>query len=75
MLVGMKNRIQDGQPTERVCERMPTDQGELVAQFGEAVLLRIHGRIVLRGGSMMERMEALEWMALTMPEAAPLYHQ
>ena len=42
---------------------------EVIAQFGEAVLVRIDGQIVLRGGSMADRTEALEWLSTSMPEA------
>jgi hypothetical protein len=41
----------------------------VIAQFGEAVLVRMDGRIVLRGGSMADRTEALEWLSMFMPEA------
>jgi hypothetical protein len=43
--------------------------GELIATFGDARLVRVNGRIHLRGGSMSDRMEALEWLSLFMPEA------
>lgn len=60
-LAGMKNRILEaGMEQGR--------SGEILAQFGEAVLVRVCGRIVLRGGSMADRMEALEWMAMFMPD-------
>jgi hypothetical protein len=42
---------------------------DIVGQFGEAALVRIEGRIVLRGGSMTDRMEALEWLSMFMPDA------
>ena len=45
--------------------------GEEVARFGEAVLIRSGGRLFLRGGSMADRMEALEWVALFMPDSVP----
>lgn len=38
------------------------------AQFGEAVLQCEDGRVVLRGGSMADRLEALEWLALFLPD-------
>jgi hypothetical protein len=41
---------------------------EVIATFGEARLVRVEGRIELHGGSMSDRMEALEWMALTLPD-------
>jgi hypothetical protein len=41
---------------------------EVIATFGEARLMRVDGRIELRGGSMSDRMEALEWVARTLPD-------
>jgi hypothetical protein len=41
---------------------------ELIATFGEARLVRVNARIELRGGSMSDRMEALEWVARTLPD-------
>jgi len=41
---------------------------EVLAIFGEARLIRLNGRVYLRGGSMAERMEALEWLAVFEPE-------
>ncbi len=70
----MKNWIQEGQESGRI---RPSSSGgeqsgeEVIARFGEALLLRIGGRIILRGGSMTDRMEALEWVAMFMPEVAP----
>ena len=55
----MKNRIK-----EHVEEAE-----ELIAIFGEARLVRVNGRVHLRGGSMADRTEALEWIALFLPEA------
>jgi hypothetical protein len=43
---------------------------ELIACFGEARLVRVNGQIQLRGGSMADRAEALEWLALFLPEEA-----
>ena len=42
---------------------------ELVAQFGETSVVRVGGRLELRGGPMSDRVEALEWLATFMPEA------
>ena len=42
-------------------------EGETIAQFGEAKLVRVEGRIRLRGGSMADRIEALEWLELFHP--------
>jgi len=46
-------------------------QNGLVAEFGEACLTRENGRLHLRGGSMADRMEALEWAAMFLPDEAP----
>jgi hypothetical protein len=45
----------------------PTE--EVLATFGEARLVRVGDRVHLRGGSMSDRMEALEWLSVFMPEA------
>ena len=39
-----------------------------IARFGAAELVDVHGQVYLRGGSSIERTEALEWMSLCMPE-------
>jgi hypothetical protein len=78
----MKNRIQHGQNSGRIqegqrlgVEGKPEGEAEIeVARFGDAVLIRSRGRIVLRGGSMADRTEALEWMALFMPDAVTSLH-
>ena len=44
-----------------------TGAEELIATFGEARLLRVDGRIILRGGPMSDRMEALEWVRMFLP--------
>lgn len=50
-------------------ELMPCDAGEeLIGIFGEARLIQVRDKVYLRGGSMADRMEALEWIALFMPE-------
>lgn len=56
----MKNRTK-----ELVTDRT----GELIATFGEARLIQAEGEVCLRGGSMADRMEALEWLSMMMPEA------
>jgi len=61
----MKNRMQKSVGTGWG----ETGAGEVIAQFGEAVLVRMDGGIVLRGGSMADRTEALEWLSMFMPEA------
>jgi len=52
----------------RVMERGNPDDGEVIASFGEATLVKVDGRMQLRGGSMADRLEALEWIALFLPE-------
>lgn len=41
---------------------------EVLAILGEARLVRVNGRVYLRGGSMTERMEALEWLSILEPQ-------
>jgi hypothetical protein len=42
-----------------------TDQGEVVASFGQAQLVRfLNGKYILRGGSRGDRLEAKEWISL-----------
>ena len=55
----MKNR------TEEIIQ---DPQEEFVAVFGEARVVRVNGKIHLRGGSMADRSEALEWLAMFLPE-------
>jgi len=46
------------------------DEGEVVAMWGEAQLIKyLDGRTVLRGGSEQERAEAKKWMSRFWPEA------
>ena len=55
----MKNRLND----------MVGDEDEVVlAVFGEARLVRVRGRIHLEGGSMADRMEALDWASANLAE-------
>ena len=42
--------------------------GRLLASFGDAQLLKVDGMIRLRGGSMTDRVEALEWLSSFIPE-------
>ena len=56
----MKNQI-----SELVTDRTE----ETIALFGDARLVRVNDSICLRGGSMADRMEAVEWLSLMMPEA------
>ena len=41
---------------------------EVIACFGEARIVRGDGKVYLRGGSMADRTEALEWLAMFLPE-------
>ena len=46
------------------------DEGEVVASWGEAQLIKyLNGRSELRGGSKEDRAEAREWMSLFWHEA------
>ena len=56
----MKNRIKkfDKENTEVILKT-----------FGEARLIQSGGKVRLHGGSMADRMEALEWLSVFMPEA------
>lgn len=58
----MKNPILD----------MLIDGEEVMAKFGDARLVHSGNRVILRGGSMADRMEALEWLAIFHPEIAPV---
>ena len=52
----------------RGLENTETKAEPALATFGEAELVKIDGRIFLRGGSMLDRIEAMEWMSILMPE-------
>jgi hypothetical protein len=56
----MKNRIEDS---------ITDENAEVIATFGEARLLKVNETIVLQGGSMADRTEALEWLAMFRPES------
>jgi len=46
------------------------DEGEVVAGFGDAKLIRfLDGKLELRGGSKEDRIEAREWMSIFWHEA------
>ena len=46
------------------------DEGELIASWGEAQLIKyLDGKTELRGGSDQDRAEAREWMSLFRHEA------
>ena len=45
--------------------RAPKDDGEVIASFGQAQIVKcLDGRYELRGGSKDDRMAAKEWIAL-----------
>jgi hypothetical protein len=47
-----------------------TDDGEVIAHFGQARLIRhLDGKLELKGGSRGDRTEAREWMSLFWHEA------
>jgi len=56
---------------KRTKEAVP-ERLEIIAVFGEAHLVRVEERIELRGGSMADRTEALEWLVQAMPSEVPL---
>jgi hypothetical protein len=46
------------------------DEGELIAGWGEAQLIRyLDGKVELRGGTKEDRIEAREWISLFWHEA------
>ena len=46
------------------------DEGEVVAGWGQAQLIRyLNGKVVLKGGSKDDRLAAQEWMSLFWHEA------
>jgi hypothetical protein len=46
------------------------DEGELIASWGEARLIKyLDGKLVLKGGSKEDRMEAREWISLFLNDA------
>lgn len=57
--VRMKNRIKNREGNEAV--------ETLLAVFGEAQLVRAGNRVYLDGGSMVDRMEAIEWAKENLP--------
>lgn len=56
----MKNRIK---------ERMETtaETKFVIAEFGEAKLVRVGAKVLLEGGSMADRLDALEWAKANLP--------
>ena len=51
----------------RTPEIVQDRQEEIVQSFGDAHLVRVDGKVYLRGGSMADRTEALEWLAMFLP--------
>lgn len=49
---------------------MDITEEQVIASFGEAKLVKVDGTLHLRGGSMSDRIEALEWVSLFLPEEA-----
>jgi hypothetical protein len=46
------------------------DEGELIASWGEARLIKfLDGKVVLKGGAKEDRMEAREWISLFLNDA------
>lgn len=68
----MKDRIKEKMET-------PPETKLVIAEFGDAKLIRIGARFCLEGGSMADRLDALEWAKFNLPEAlilagAPMKH-
>jgi hypothetical protein len=61
----MKNRMAETRGETKAAQRSM----EVLATFGEARLIREGDKIGLWGGSMADRLEALEWVSLMMPDA------
>ena len=47
---------------------MDISEQTVIATFGDATLVKVEGKLHLRGGSMVDRMEALEWVSLFLPD-------
>ena len=58
---GMKNRV---------LQLTDITEEQVIASFGDAKLVKVDGTLHLRGGSMSDRIEALEWVSLFLPEEA-----
>ena len=52
----------------RLLQIMDISEEQVVASFGEAKLVKVDGTLQLRGGSMSDRIEALEWISIFLPE-------
>lgn len=61
-----------GYPTRmknRIKERMETtaETRHVIAEFGDAKLVRVGAKVCLEGGSMADRLDALEWAKINLP--------
>ena len=57
--------------TSRILEYLRNDEGELIAAFGGASLIRRrNGRYELRGGTPEDHRDAREWISLFLHDAA-----
>ena len=46
------------------------DKGEVIASWGQAQLIKyLDGKVVLKGGSKEDRMEAREWISMFLNDA------
>ena len=59
-----------GDMKNRVFQPPPEGDEQIIATFGEAKLVKVDGQIQLWGGSMADRMEAMEWVSLFLPDEA-----
>lgn len=57
----MKNRIKEGMETA-------AETRLIIAEFGEAKLVRVGAKVILEGGSMADRLDALEWAKTNLPK-------
>lgn len=55
----MKNRIKD--------RNNPPEAIHLIAEFGDARLVRCGAKVRLEGGSMADRLDALDWARINLP--------
>jgi hypothetical protein len=62
----MKNQLLDNWKPNRE---------ELIASFGDAKLVKCDGKLQLRGGTMADRLEALEWMSMFLPDEVATVHR
>ncbi len=55
----MKNRMKE--------KAGPPETSQTIAEFGDARLVRCGAKVFLEGGSMADRMDALEWARSNLP--------